>query len=212
MIQITSFTFSPIQENTYVLHNEMGEACIVDPGCFAASEEMELARFLEKNSLTVKMLLQTHCHLDHVFGLKWAANKFGLQPWLHPQEELVLKMAAASGELWGLPFDAYTGPWQALAEGRELVLGTDKLEAIFVPGHSPGHVCFYNRAQHFLIGGDVLFRESIGRTDLPGGNHQLLLSGIREKLFVLPGHTVVHPGHGPATTIGYEMANNPFLQ
>jgi glyoxylase-like metal-dependent hydrolase (beta-lactamase superfamily II) len=211
MLQIHYFTFSPIQENTYLLYNEKSEACIIDPGCYTASEERELAAFVEQNGLQVTMLLQTHFHLDHIFGLKWAAEKYGLQPMMHPGEVPVLERGPAAGMMWGLPFEAYSGPVQFIADKQVLRLGDDELEVIFAPGHAPGHVCYYSRSQGFVIGGDVLFRESIGRTDLPGGNHQQLLESIRTRLFVLDEQTIVYPGHGPHTTIGHEKQYNPFL-
>jgi hydroxyacylglutathione hydrolase len=212
MLQIASFTFSPIQENTYLLYNSLGDACLIDPGCYTKHEQNELDGFIKNKALTVRMLLQTHCHLDHVFGLKWAAETYGLHPWIHPNEQQVLQLAPISGQMWNLPFDNYNGPLQWLKEGQILKLGDDELKVLFAPGHSPGHVCFYCEAQGFVIGGDVLFQRSIGRTDLPGGNHRVLIESIREQLFTLPDETIVHPGHGPATTVGEEKRFNPFLQ
>lgn len=211
MLQIAMFTFSPIQENTYLLYNEAGQAVLIDPGCYFQEEKDELASFMESQQLQLEKLLQTHCHLDHVFGLKWAAEKWQLTPHLHANEERVLQWAPASGKMWNLPFDNYTGPFNSLQAGQTISLGTDTLTVIFAPGHSPGHVCFYSPAQGFVIGGDVLFQGSIGRTDLPGGSHSQLLESIRTQLFTLPDETVVYPGHGPSTTIGEEKRSNPFF-
>lgn len=211
MISVAAFTFSPVQENTYVLYNGEKQAIIIDPGCYFTAEEEKLLQFIRDNELTPIKLLNTHCHLDHVFGNKWVHKQFGLELWLHKAEEPVLAFAPTSGQMWGLNFENYAGPLHFLEEGDVVELGNDRLEVILAPGHSPGSVCFYCRQQDFLIGGDVLFRESIGRTDLPGGDHQALLNSIREKLFVLPGHTEVFPGHGPSTTIGHEIKHNPFL-
>lgn len=212
MLQIAKFTFSPIQENTYVLYTEAGEAALVDPGCYFDTEKKELGEFIESKKLQVQYLLQTHCHLDHVFGLQWAADTFGLQPHMHPQEEMVLQWGPASATMWNLPFDCYTGPFHPLAGGQKLLLGKEALQVLFTPGHSPGHVCFYHPAQQVVIAGDVLFEGSIGRTDLPGGHMPTLLQSIQQQLMVLPDATIVHPGHGPATTIGEERKSNPFLQ
>lgn len=212
MLKIKSFVFSPIQENTYILYNEENGGLVIDPGCYFGNEREELRTFIEKYAILPKYLLNTHCHLDHVFGNAFVAKTYGLELFIPEFEKPVFDYAPTSGMQWGMPFDNYTGPLHYIREGEEVQLGNDKLEVIFTPGHSPGHVVFYCEAQGFIIGGDVLFRQSIGRTDLPGGNHELLLKSIREKLFVLPDDTIVHPGHGQATTIGYEKRNNPFLQ
>lgn len=211
MLQIKLFEFSPIQENTYVLYNEFNDCLIIDPGCYYDDEKDELVNFLIKMDLKPKMLLNTHCHLDHVFGNKFIAEKFGLTLQIHRNEKLVLDFAPKSGLLYNLPFDNYNGDFIYLEEGNKILLGNDELTVIEAPGHSPGHICFYSAAQHFIISGDVLFKRSIGRTDLPGGNHETLLKNIREKLFTLPGETKVYSGHGPVTTIGEEKNQNPFF-
>ncbi len=211
MFTVKAFTFSPVQENTYVLYNDKGNAFIIDPGCYFEEERDTLAQFLQQNKLQPVKLLNTHCHLDHVFGNKWIYETFGLELHLHTAEQQVLAFAPTSGLMWNLPFDNYNGPFHFLNAGDELILDEDQLTVLFAPGHAPGHVCFYCKAQGFVIGGDVLFRESIGRTDLPGGNHETLLNSIRTQLFTLPDETVVYSGHGPTTTIGYEKKNNPYL-
>ncbi len=211
MLQIKLFEFSPIQENTYVLYNEFNDCLIIDPGCYYDDEKDELVNFLIKMDLKPKMLLNTHCHLDHVFGNKFIAEKFGLTLQIHRNEKLVLDFAPKSGLLYNLPFDNYNGDFIYLEEGNKILLGNDELTVIEAPGHSPGHICFYCAAQHFIISGDVLFKRSIGRTDLPGGDHETLLKNIREKLFTLPGETKVYSGHGPVTTIGEEKNQNPFF-
>jgi glyoxylase-like metal-dependent hydrolase (beta-lactamase superfamily II) len=211
MFNIQSFTFSPVQENTYILYNESGACIVIDPGCYFDEEKEELKEFISKSSLTPKMLLNTHCHLDHVFGNKFVAETYGLILHIHEKEKPVLERAPTSGLMWNLPFDNYTGDLIYLKEGDTIELGKDKLKILFAPGHSPGSVCFYCEEQSFVIGGDVLFNQSIGRTDLPGGDHQTLLKSIRTQLFVLPDETVVYPGHGEETTIGFEKKYNPFL-
>ncbi len=212
MITIKQFTFNPVQENTYVLYNEENKALIIDPGCYFSNEENELKSFIEDNKLTPVQLLNTHCHLDHVFGNKFVATQYGLELYIHPEEEKMLKRAPESGQMWGLTFENYEGALHFLNEGDTIQLGNDVLEILLTPGHSPGSICFYNAAQKFIIGGDVLFYESIGRTDLPYGDHETLLTSIREKLFTLPDDVKVYNGHGRATTIGHEKKNNPFLQ
>ena len=211
MIKVKVFTFSPVQENTYVLYNELNKAIIIDPGCSFSAEQETLKKFINNTQLQPVRLLNTHCHLDHVFGNRWVSETWNLELWLHSGEEQMLKLAPASGEKWGLPFQNYRGPLHFLEEGDTVMLGDDELRVLLTPGHSPASICFYCENQKILIGGDVLFRESIGRTDLPGGDHETLLKSIREKLFVLPDEVVVYPGHGISTTIGYEKNNNPFL-
>jgi hydroxyacylglutathione hydrolase len=211
MIQIKVLTFNPVQENTYLLYNEHNGCIIVDPGCYFDAENEELKSFIVTNQLRPQMLVNTHCHLDHVFGNKFIAEEYQLTLHIHKNEEKVLETAPASGLLFNLPFDNYKGPLIFLKEGDEISLFNDTLKVIEAPGHSPGSICFYCEKQHFIIGGDVLFQRSIGRTDLPGGNHAELLRNIQEKLFKLPEEVIVYPGHGPVTTIGEEIKFNPFL-
>lgn len=212
MLHVKVFTFNPVQENTYVVYKNSGKALIIDPGCYFTAEQEKLKQFLEENSLTPVQLLNTHCHLDHVFGNKWVHETFGIELFIHKNEELVLQYAPTSGQKWGLPFNNYDGPLHFLNEADTIQLDEDELNVLLTPGHSPGSICFYCKQQNFVIGGDVLFYESIGRTDLPGGNHETLLTSIREKLFVLPKETIVYNGHGQSTTIGHELLHNPFLQ
>lgn len=211
MFTVKAFTFSPVQENTYLLYNEKGSALIIDPGCYFDEEKETVSLFLRQNNLRLQLLLNTHCHLDHVFGNKWIHETYGLLLHIHPNEKQVLDFAPASGLMWNLPFDNYDAELKYLDGGEEIFLDGDKLKILFAPGHSPGHVCFYCEKQGFVIGGDVLFRQSIGRTDLPGGNHATLIKSIQTQLFTLPDETVVYSGHGPETTVGFEKKHNPFL-
>lgn len=211
MLKIKSFVFSPIQENTYLLYNEFKDCVIIDPGCYFPEEQDELKGFIAQSGLKPLMLLNTHCHLDHVFGNKFIAETYALTLHLHEKEKTLLDYAPTSGLMYNMPFDNYSGKYIFLKGGDTLKIGDDELLVVEAPGHSPGHVCFYCAAQNFVISGDVLFNRSIGRTDLPGGNHQTLLKNIREKLFVLPDATVVYSGHGPETNIGDEKKYNPFL-
>jgi glyoxylase-like metal-dependent hydrolase (beta-lactamase superfamily II) len=212
MLTVKIFTFNPVSENTYVLYNEANEAIIIDPGCYFDEEKQAIASFIKEHKLRPVQLLNTHCHLDHVFGNKWVFETFGLELFLHANEEQVLQFAPQSAKMWGLTFENYTGPLHFLNEHDIIKLGHDQLKVINAPGHSPGSICFYCKAQNFLIGGDVLFKESIGRTDLPGGNHHALIQNIREQLFVLPDDVIVYSGHGDPTTIGHEKKYNPFVR
>ena len=211
MFQIKVFTFNPVHENIYQLYNEQNEWIIIDPGCYFDYEKEELKSFINLNKLQPKLLLNTHCHLDHVFGNKFVSEEYKLTLKTHPLEKNVLDLAPASGLMFNLPFDNYQGEVIYLEEGDVISLGSDELEVIHAPGHSPGSICFYCAKQKFIIGGDVLFQNSIGRTDLPYGSHEDLIRNIKEKLFKLPADVKVYSGHGPATTIGEEIKGNPYL-
>ena len=212
MFNIKSFTFNPIGENTYLLYNESKQCIIIDPGCYFDAEKESLKAFITQNELKPTHLLNTHCHLDHVFGNKMVAETYQLTLQIHEKEKLVLSYAPTSGLMYNLPFDSYEGEFILLKEGDKIQLENSELAVIEVPGHSPGSICFYCADQHFLIGGDVLFQGSIGRTDLPLGDHEALLHHIKTKLLVLPEETVVYSGHGATTTIGAEKASNPYLR
>ena len=212
MLIVKSFTFSPVQENTYVLYNEQKQCCIIDPGCYFPAEKDELKTGIEKAGLTPVLLLNTHCHLDHVFGNKFVHDTWGLDLHIHEKEKPVLDFAPLSGERWQLPFDNYEGPLVYLKEGDFIKIGEDALDIRFTPGHSPGSISFYSAENGFIIGGDVLFNRSIGRTDLPGGSMETLMDSIRTQFFTLPDETKVYSGHGPVTTVGYERGNNPFVR
>jgi hydroxyacylglutathione hydrolase len=211
MLTIKQFTFSPVQENTYILFNEEKECIIIDPGCYSSQERNQLKDYVVEHGLQPKYLLNTHCHLDHIFGNRFVATTFGLVLHIHPNEEKVLSMGPTFGDMWGLPFQNYEGDLVFLKEGDTIQLGEDQLEILEAPGHSPGSICFYNSKQQFIIGGDVLFNGSIGRTDLPMGDFDTLINSIRTKLWPLPDEVVVYSGHGPTTTIGKEKRSNPFL-
>ncbi|MEO6814853.1 MAG: MBL fold metallo-hydrolase [Ginsengibacter sp.] len=211
MFQIKVFTFNPVQENTYLLYNEHKECIIIDPGFYYDHEREELQSFININKLQPKILLNTHCHLDHVFGNKFIAEEYKLILKAHTLEQPVLQLAPASGLMFNLPFDNYTDEIIFLEEGDTVVLRDDELKVIHAPGHSPGSICFYCEKQKFVIGGDVLFKNSIGRTDIPYGSHEDLIRNIKEKLFKLPDDVIVYPGHGPSTNIGEEKRMNSYL-
>ena len=212
MLTVKAFTFNPFEENTYILYNEHKQCCIIDPGCYFPEERDGLKTFVENTGLSPVLLLNTHCHLDHVFGNKFIHDTWGLPLHLHEKEKPVLDFAPNAGKLYQVPFDIYDGPLVYLKEGEKIKINEDELEIRFVPGHSPGHVCFYNEMSGFVIGGDVLFNGSIGRTDLPGGDYSTLINSIQTQLFTLPDETKVYSGHGPVTTVGFEKMNNPFVK
>ncbi|KQR69561.1 MBL fold metallo-hydrolase [Pedobacter sp. Leaf176] len=212
MISIKIFTFNAYSENTYVLFDETRECVIIDPGMYDGTEQNEIVAYIKEKNLNPVLLLNTHCHLDHIFGNKFVFDTYGLKPQFHKGELSVLQAVPAYAPQMGFSrYELSPEPENFLEETGTVNFGNSSLELIFAPGHSPAHLCFYNEADGFLIGGDVLFYGSIGRTDLPGGNHQQLIENIKTQLFPLPDAVKVYPGHGPATTIGFEKEHNPFF-
>ena len=212
MITLKVFTFNPFYENSYILSDESGECVIIDPGCHIPEEEQELVDYVQKNGLKPVKLLNTHCHVDHVFGNQFVSEKWNLGLIMHKLDVPVLDSFPKVCQMYGFEGKSQPEPAQFVDEGEQIKFGTTTLDILFTPGHSPGSVCFYSKADQLIISGDVLFQNSIGRTDLPGGNMDVLFDSIRTKLYVLPEAVNVYPGHGPHTTIGWEMRNNPFVQ
>ncbi len=211
MAEVRLFTNNPYQENTYILYDETGECVIIDPGMETAAEQNAVVNFVKANNLKPVMLLNTHCHIDHVLGNKFVFEQYGLKPRFHAGELPVLEAVVAYAPMMGIRYDVSPLPDEFLPESGGIHFGNTELTLIFAPGHSPAHLCFYDKKANILIGGDVLFRNSIGRTDLPGGNFTQLINNIEQKLFTLPDDCTVYPGHGPETTIGFEKETNPFL-
>lgn len=211
MLQVHSFTFNPLEENTYVLFDETKKAAIVDPGCYEKAEQNELSRFITEQGLTVTHLINTHCHIDHVLGNEFVKRTFRAPFYIHPLEEPVLRAATAYAAMYGFPAYQPAQPDQWLAPGTDIIIGQTPMSVLFLPGHSPGHIGLYQKEQKLLISGDVLFYRSVGRTDLPGGDWETLAHSIRQRLFLLPDEVVVYPGHGPTTTVGDEKHYNPFV-
>lgn len=210
MISIKSFVFSPFMENTYVLHDEQGNAIIIDPGCYETHEKQDLDSYIEENNLSVKLLLNTHCHIDHVFGNAYVKNKYKVPFAIHEKDLETLRSVKAYAPAYGFKNFESVEPDKFITEGETIEVEGITLDVLFTPGHAPGHVVFINREQNFCIGGDVLFQGSIGRTDLPGGDFDTLIDSIQTKLFKMPDDMTVYPGHGPETSIGIEKRSNPF--
>ncbi|NVJ85151.1 MAG: MBL fold metallo-hydrolase [Algoriphagus sp.] len=211
MLQIQTFTFNPFQENTYVISDQDGNAAIVDPGNYDRSENQELLDYIRSENLKPALLLNTHCHIDHVLGNAFVKRTFSIPLLIHEQEVPVLNSAKVFAPNYGFNQYEAAEPDGYLQPGEVIQLGKESLKIIFVPGHAPGHVVFYHEESKQCLAGDTLFRGSIGRTDLPGGNHDLLLAKIKSELFSLPEETIIYPGHGPTTTIGFEKEYNPFV-
>jgi hydroxyacylglutathione hydrolase len=211
MATIQAFPNNPYQENTYLLYDGSGECAIIDPGMYTAAEQNAVVNFIIQHQLKPVLLLNTHCHIDHVLGNKFVFDQYGLKPQFHEGEMVVLEAMPVWAQQSGIRYELSPLPDTYLPESGTILFGNTTLELIFAPGHSPAHLCFYSQADQILVGGDVLFRGSIGRTDLPGGNHTQLINNIQQKLFVLPDDCTVYPGHGPETTIGFEKTTNPFF-
>ena len=213
MITIKQFIFSLFGENTYLLYDETKEAVLIDCGCIKPDEEETISEFLEKNSLTLIKLLSTHYHFDHVIGNSYIFHKYGIRPEMHKDEKNAttptLNMQAST---FGIKMNfEEVESLRNIEDDEEIHFGNSVLKAILVPGHSPASLAYYNKTDNFLISGDVLFRDSIGRSDLWGGNYRTLISSIKNKLLTLPDNTTIYPGHGPSTTIRHEKSYNPFL-
>ena len=213
MTLVANFTFNPFQENTYILYDDTKECVIIDPGCYTSVEKEQLQQFITDGGLKPVRLINTHCHIDHVFGNKFISEKYGLTLETHEGELPVLEMLPKVCEMYGIPnVELSPLPGKYIEENDIIEFGNSSMKALFTPGHSPASLSFYCEESNFVIAGDVLFQGSIGRTDLPGGDFNTLINSIKEKLFPLENDVRVYAGHGPATTIGYEKANNPFLK
>jgi hydroxyacylglutathione hydrolase len=210
MIHIKTLTFNPLQENTYVVYDDEGACMIVDPGCYDPSEQQELADYIKKNNLSVQLLVNTHGHIDHVLGNYFVKEIYKVPFEIFHLDLPTLQSVAAYASNYGFNKYAPATPDRLLKLDDKIVVGTMEFDILFVPGHAPGHIAFVNTEEKICLSGDVLFRNSIGRSDLPGGNYDTLIKSIHEQLFALPDDTVVFPGHGPTTTIKFEKKNNPF--
>jgi len=211
MISIECFTFGPFQENSYVLYDETQSCIVIDPGCYTQNERQKLADFIQNRGLKPEKLLNTHCHIDHMCGNGFVAEKFKIPLFFCKKDQPVFDAYQTSANIYGLRVEPSPAAESYIDEGDTITFGNSKLEILFTPGHSPGSLCLYNKEQKFVIGGDVLFYGSIGRSDLPGGNHETLINSIKSKLLPLGDDFIVYSGHGPETNIGFERRNNPFL-
>ncbi|WP_430405265.1 MBL fold metallo-hydrolase [Fluviicola sp.] len=212
-MKVEIFTGNPIQQNGSIVYNGQGDAVIIDPSCYERYEQQEWIDFIQENNLKVHAVLNTHCHIDHITGNAFFVNHFGIPLMAHKEELFTLSFADRSAQMYGL--SAYVPspePTDYLTDNQVLKFGDLELKVIFGPGHAVGHVAFYSEVDQLLIGGDILFKGSFGRVDLPGGSMDVLKKTILERIFTLPDNTVVYPGHGPTTTIGEEKRTNYILQ
>lgn len=212
MITVRTFVFNAFMVNTYILYDETNEAVIVDPACSDRQEEEQLSGFIAAHSLKPVRSLNTHLHIDHILGNAFVEETWGLRPEYHTAGAPFLITAREIAASFGFRMERIPEQGHSLQEGEMINWGVSDVQVRYTPGHADGSISLYNAAQGFVLTGDVLFRGSVGRTDLPSGNLQVLMNSIREQLYTLPDDTVVYPGHGPSTTIGYEKQHNPFVR
>ena len=211
MLKIKSFTFNPYQENTYLIFDDSKEAVVIDPGNYEAYENESISKFIDENKLQLKKIILTHCHIDHCLGNKYLNEKYGAELLIPFDERDLYKNVENIATLFGFANYSHLDENEYLKEKDKIEFGDIKLDVLFLPGHSPGHLAFYFKNDNVCFSGDVLFYNSIGRTDLPGGDHDTLINSIKNKLFLLNPNTIIYPGHGQKTTLKNEMKDNPFL-
>jgi len=210
MLSIQTFTFNAFSENTYVVSDETLAAVVIDPGCYTRDEQLELSSFIEARNLKIELILNTHCHIDHVLGNDFVKDKYNVPLLLHKIEEAPLRAVKNYAPVYGFEGYREAEPDRFVDVADLISFGNTRWKILFLPGHSPGHIGFYDDREKIIFSGDVLFAGSIGRTDLPGGNFEILIKSIHQQLFTLPDQVVVYPGHGPTTTVGEEKIANPF--
>jgi len=211
MVQLEILIFNSFQVNTFLVWDENGDCLVVDPAFYSEEEKGMFDEFISEKGLKLKGQINTHCHVDHVLGVQHILSKYGCPFRAHQEEAKLLNNAPNMGNIFGLSVEPISGINQTIVDNEIIHIGNKTLQSIHVPGHSPGSLAFYSKEGGFVITGDALFQGSIGRTDLPGGDYDQLIQSIRSRLLVLPHETIVYPGHGSSSTIGYECTENPFL-
>jgi glyoxylase-like metal-dependent hydrolase (beta-lactamase superfamily II) len=211
MINIKKFTVNPLQENSYVVYDETGDCIFVDPGFYFPEERDKVKKFISDHKLNPVLIANTHCHFDHIMGVEFIREEYGIGFSTHADDVFWIEAAIEQGEMFGFQLESVRMPDSLFDENELVEFGNSALGIIHVPGHSPGHVVFYSEKDKVLLSGDVIFYGSIGRTDLPGGDYNQLISNINKKLLCLPSDVKILTGHGPSTNIGFEKSSNPFL-
>lgn len=210
-MQIHSFTVGPFAENTYLLINEQ-EALIVDPGFNQAAEMNAFQHKLDDAEASLKAVVLTHAHVDHVLGLQKVLDQYDVPVFLNDTDDYLWNNFASQAQMFGFQADDFDFDPKALPAKENWNVGSFTFDVLYTPGHAPDHVSLYSAEYEFVIAGDALFRERVGRTDLYKGSMDVLKKSIQEQLYILPDETAVYPGHGPSTTIGHEKKANPFVQ
>ncbi len=211
MLKVKTLVFNAYQVNTYVVFAENGDCIIVDPGCGSATEVARLTDFLAKEKLKPLLVVNTHAHVDHILGNAVITEKLALKLAAHPKSAYFYANAMSFSSALALKLDKVVYPDQELEEGDRLKIADDELEILYTPGHADGSICLYSKENGFIITGDLIFYASVGRTDFPTGNFEVLETSIREKLYTLPDETIIYPGHGPSTKVGFEKYHNGFV-
>lgn len=211
MNKLSRFVFNSFSVNTYVLADESGKCIIIDPACYSADENKKLADFIYAHSIEPVCMINTHFHVDHILGNNFVCDAFNIKPVCHAKSKFFWEMAPEFASVFGFQLESVIVPKQFVEHGDIIPFGNSQLQVLYTPGHADGSICLVNHAERYVVTGDILFRDSIGRTDLPTGNFDVLQTSITEQLFILPDDYVVYPGHGPESSIGYEKINNPFL-
>lgn len=212
MLQVHQIAFNPFQENTYIISNESAQCWIVDPGMSNEAERQEIIAFIHSKNLRPIAIINTHAHIDHILGVDFIAKNYNIPFYLHEKEMPILKNASNTAKMFGFHFEGVQTSALAISEQKNFVIGTEEIEIRLVPGHSPGSIALYSKADNWVISGDALFAGGIGRTDLLMGDYDTLIQSIKTQLLTLPDETTVYSGHGGSTTILTERKNNPFLQ
>jgi len=212
MGKIKKFIFNAFQVNTYLLYDESLDCIIIDAACYEEKEKEELRDYLSENKLKLVRNINTHCHIDHILGNAFIAEQYGIYPEYHEESVPFFLTAREIGSSFGYTIGKFPDPKGFIEGGNIISYGKNNLKVLYTPGHAAGSICLYNEKEGFVLSGDVLFKDTIGRTDLPSGNFNLLMNSIRKNLFILPDETIIYPGHGPETTIGYEKENNQFIR
>ena len=212
MIKVKKFVVNPLSQNSLVLSDEETKECVlVDPGFYYGEEQDEVKYYIERNELKPVKIINTHCHFDHIMGVDFIRDEYKIPFLAHADDAFWVDRAVDQGKMYNFEMQPVKPIDEFIEEGQTIEFGQSGFEVIHVPGHAPGHVVFYSKNDNLLIAGDVIFYGSIGRTDLPGGDFDTLITNIKEKLFPLANDTKVYCGHGPETTLGFEKENNPFL-
>lgn len=211
-MKINTIVLSPFEVNTYVVSDDTNQCIIIDPACYSIQDREKLDTFISENKLTPVALLNTHCHLDHLFGNNFIADKYSLGSWSHRADLFLLENFESTVKAYGLSADQPQKPSKFISEDDIITFGDSKIYIMHIPGHSPGSLVFYNEEERIAVAGDVIFSGSIGRTDLPGGDYDTLINGIKTKLYKLDNRVNIYPGHGPSTTVGVEKKTNPFVR